>query len=97
MLQYIGSFGFIGSFCLLDMSKAFDSLNHDILLLKLEDIGLSSAALNWFSSYLSNRFQAVRINSKWSATREHPWAHPVQYLCQRLALCFSVLQIQNIC
>ena len=31
---------------LLDMSKAFDSLNHDILLLKLQDIGLSSAALN---------------------------------------------------
>ena len=27
------------------MSKAFDSLNHDILLLKLQDIGLSSAAL----------------------------------------------------
>ena len=51
---------------LLDMSKAFDSLNPDILLLKLQDIGLSSAALNWFSSYLSNRFQAVRINSELS-------------------------------
>ena len=49
---------------LLDMSKAFDSLNHDILWLKLQDIGLSSAALTWFSSYLSNRFQAVRINSE---------------------------------
>ena len=50
---------------LLDMSKAFDNLNHEILLLKLQDIGLSSAA-PWFSSYLSNRFQAVRINSKLS-------------------------------
>ena len=46
---------------LLDMSKAFDSLNQDIPLLLL-----SSAALNWFSSYLSNRFQAVRINSELS-------------------------------
>ena len=51
---------------LLDVSKAFDSLSHDILLLKLQDIGLSSAALNWFSSYLCNRFQAVRINSQLS-------------------------------
>ena len=46
---------------LLHMSKAFE-----ILLLKLQDIGLSSAALNWFSSYLSKRFQAVRINSELS-------------------------------
>ena len=51
---------------LLDMSKAFDSLNHGILLLKLQDIGLSSAALNWFSRYLSNRFQAVRTYSELS-------------------------------
>ena len=51
---------------LLDVSKAFDSLNHNILLLKLQDIGLSLAASNWFSSYLSNRFQAVCINSELS-------------------------------
>ena len=51
---------------LLDMRKAFDSLNHDILLLKLQDIGLSSAALKWFSGYLYNRFQGVHINSKLS-------------------------------
>jgi len=50
----------------LDMSKAFDSRNHDILSLKLRDIGLSSAALSWFSSYLSNRFQAVCIDTELS-------------------------------
>ena len=32
-------------------------------MLKLQDVGLSPGALNWFSSYLSNRQQVVRINS----------------------------------
>ena len=47
----------------LDMSKAFDTINHAILLKKLKNIGLSSSALQWFESYLSQRNQAVRINS----------------------------------
>jgi len=47
----------------LDMSKAFDTINHAILLKKLKDIGLSVPALQWFESYLSQRHQAVRINS----------------------------------
>ena len=48
---------------LLDMSKAFDNINHNILLAKLEDGGVSSSCLTWFRSYLSERYQAVRINS----------------------------------
>ena len=41
---------------LLDMSKVFDSVNHDILLKKLQHIGLSPSAILWFKSYLSNRY-----------------------------------------
>ena len=48
---------------LLDMSKAFDSVNHNILLSKLEDVGVSSRCLGWFKSDLSERYQAVRIKS----------------------------------
>ncbi len=48
---------------LLDMSKAFDSINHNILLAKLKDVGVSSTCLAWFESYLTERYQAVRINS----------------------------------
>ena len=48
---------------LLDMSKAFDSVNHVTLILKLQDVGTSRHTLQWFRSYLSNRNQVVRIHS----------------------------------
>ena len=48
---------------LLDMSKAFDSIQHDNLLSKLDLLGVSASALAWFKSYLSLRKQVVRIGS----------------------------------
>ncbi len=48
---------------LLDFSKAFDVLSHDILLEKLEHYGIRGQALKWFKSYLSSRQQFVSINN----------------------------------
>ena len=52
----------ISALVLLDMSKAFDSIRHDILLQKLQALGVSSQSLNWFHSYLVGRSQRVRIH-----------------------------------
>ena len=46
---------------LLDLQKAFDTVNHEILLHKLEAMGLDHGSLKWFSSYLTNRKQFTVI------------------------------------
>ena len=46
---------------MMDMSKAFDSINHDMLLFKLRSLCVSPSALEWFKSSLKGRYQHVRI------------------------------------
>jgi len=53
---------------LLDLQKAFDTVNHSILCNKLKAIGLNSIAVEWFTSYLSERSQLVNVNGVSSAS-----------------------------
>ena len=47
----------------LDFTKAFDTVNHHILLKKIEKYGIRGLPLQWFSSYLNNRAQFVQIGN----------------------------------
>ena len=55
---------------LLDLSKVFDLVNHQILKQKLSAYKLSHFSQRWFDSYLSNRFQQVQISGKLSESKE---------------------------
>ena len=50
----------------MDLSKAFDTLNHNLLLAKLDAYGFSFNAIKFVQSYLSERFQRVNINNNFS-------------------------------
>ena len=52
------------AYCIfLDFAKAFDTVNHDILLRKLEHYGMRGTPLNWLKSYLHNRLQYTEIDN----------------------------------
>ena len=62
MIQVSIDSGKFGCGIFIDLRKAFDTVNHEILLTKLEHYGIRDNVLNWFMSYLSNRKQYVSIN-----------------------------------
>ena len=61
--------GFAGAI-LMDLSKAFDTINHELLIAKLEAYGFEENTLEIVHSYLSDRWQRTKVNTSFSTWRE---------------------------
>ena len=62
----------------IDLSKAFDTLSHDILLRKLQKYGIRGTPLKWFESYLEDRSMRVKVHSN-NGTMEYSTYYPLTY------------------
>ena len=56
----------------IDLQKAFDTVDHSILLHKLNHYGIHGVVNDWFSSYLSGRAQTTQIGSYISQKEKKP-------------------------
>ena len=69
--------GKVTALTLLDLSAAFDTIDHSILLQRLHRyFGISGPALRWFKSFLSDRYQSIKISGTLSSPQHLPFGVP---------------------
>ena len=56
-----------GGAILMDLSKAFDTIIHDLLIAKLDAYGFDTASLKLIRSCLTNRFRRTKVNTSFSS------------------------------
>ena len=65
-IRNAGEKGMLLGALFLDLSKAFDTINHDVILKKLTSYGVNNVELQWFTDYLFNRSQFVVVGNQTS-------------------------------
>ena len=81
----------------LDFSKAFDTVDHEILLSKLSHYGIRGNCLNWFQSYLSNRKQFVTYNGVSSPVNRITCGVPQGSILGPLLFLLYINDLGNMC
>ena len=62
--------GLLTRMILTDLQKAFDTIDHNILLLKMPSLGFSREVIDWYKSYLSSRKFHVNVHDKFSTSAD---------------------------
>ena len=82
---------------LLDLSAAFDTIDHNIHLNRLENyVGISGTALSWFKSYLSDRYQFVVVNDEMSYQSQVQYGVPQGSVLGPLLFTLYMLPLEDI-
>ena len=74
---------------IMDLSKAFNTLNHNLLLCKLKAYHFNKNALTFIQSYFTNRYQRTKVGDKFSKWQRastggfHSWSFIFQHFHQR--------------
>ncbi len=89
--------GCISLLVLLDLSTAFDTIDHNILLNRLENyVGIKGSALAWFKSYLTDRHQFVAVNEEISYQSQVQYGVPQGSVLGPLLFTLYMLPLEDI-